>query len=388
MPISSRRPPGTGAGHEAHAPVVAAVAAPDRRAPLALPAALVVVAEQDRRRHAAQQRAADARTAVCAHEDHARVALGGDLHDRVPDRLGDLADDPRGLEPGLGGKLGALPSQPLAGGADAVGPDVQPCEGDRGLRCGRAVVGDDDGPVHVHAWKPDLPGENDPVMSEATAPVPEEERLDHTGVGARRVMVAAGAGLVVAAITLIAGVSWSVAALFASDIAALVFVVWAWSAVWRLDGAGTARLARAADPSRAASDAVLVAAGTASLIAVAFTLAQAGHAGSPQRGLLTALAIVSVALAWSSVHTVFALAYARAYYSPPDGGVDFHGDHPDYVDFAYLALTIGMTFQVSDTDVTAKGIRRRAIQHALLSYVFGTVIVAVTVNTVAGLLTK
>jgi uncharacterized membrane protein len=231
-------------------------------------------------------------------------------------------------------------------------------------------------------------GENDPVMSEATGPVPEGERLDHTGVGARRVMVAAGAGLLVAAITLIAGVSWSVAALFASDVAAVVFVVWVWSAVWRLDGAGTARLARAVDPSRAASDAVLVAAGTASLIAVGFTLAQAGHAGSPQRGLLTALAIVSVALAWSSVHTVFALAYARAYYNPPEGGVDFHGDRPDYVDFAYLALTIGMTFQVSDTDVTAKGIRRRAIQHALLSYVFGTVIVAVTVNTVAGLLTK
>jgi uncharacterized membrane protein len=225
-------------------------------------------------------------------------------------------------------------------------------------------------------------------MSEATAPVPEEERLDHTGVGARRVMIAAGAGLVVAAIALIAGVSWSVAALFASDIAAAVFIVWIGLTVHQLDGPGTSRHARAVDPSRPAADAVLVAAGTASLIAVAFTLAQAGHASSPQRGLLTALAIVSVSLAWASVHTVFGLAYARSYYSPPHGGVDFHEKDPDYVDFAYLALTIGMTFQVSDTDITAKRIRRRAIQHALLSYVFGTVIVAVTVNTVAGLLTR
>ena len=94
----------------------------------------------------------------------------------------------------------------------------------------------------------------------------------------------------------------------------------------------------------------------------------------------------SVALAWISVHTVFMLRYARLYYSPPDGGIDFHGDKPDYKDFAYLALTIGMTFQVSDTDLLGKRVRRTALHHALLSYVFGTGIVAVTVSSVAALL--
>ena len=59
---------------------------------------------------------------------------------------------------------------------------------------------------------------------------------------------------------------------------------------------------------------------------------------------------------------------------------------PDYVDFAYLALTIGMTFQVSDTDLTGKRVRRGALHHALLSYLFGTVIVAITVSSVAALL--
>ncbi len=87
-----------------------------------------------------------------------------------------------------------------------------------------------------------------------------------------------------------------------------------------------------------------------------------------------------------SVHTVYLLRYARYYYSPPEGGIDFHGEAPDYVDFAYLALTIGMTFQISDTDITAKRVRRAALRHALLSYVFGTVIVAITVSSVAALL--
>lgn len=122
------------------------------------------------------------------------------------------------------------------------------------------------------------------------------------------------------------------------------------------------------------------------LLAVVFTLAQAGDSGAPARGLLTGLAIGSVALTWLSVHTIYVPRYARLYYSLPEGGIDFHGEQPDYVDFAYLGLTIGMTFQVSDTDLTGKRVRRTALHHALLSYVFGTVIVAITVSSVASLL--
>jgi uncharacterized membrane protein len=199
-------------------------------------------------------------------------------------------------------------------------------------------------------------------------------------------MVGAVTGITAAAVALEHGASWSVAALCASDVAALVFIIWVWVTVSGADAAATAAIARGEDSSRAAAEAVLVGAGAASLLAVAFTLAQAGDASAPGRGLLTALAIGSVALAWTSVHTVYVLRYARLYYSPPDGGIDFHGEAPAYVDFAYLALTIGMTFQVSDTDLTGKRVRHVALHHALLSYVFGTVIVAITVNTVAGLL--
>lgn len=209
-------------------------------------------------------------------------------------------------------------------------------------------------------------------------------RIGRPGVAARRVIAGAAGGCAAAVTALAEHVSWSVAALCASDVAALVFVVWVWLGVRRADPAATSRLARTEDASPVAAESVLIGAGAASLIAVAFTLSQAGDASGPDRGLLTALSIGSVALAWASVHAVYLLRYARLYYSEPEGGIDF-GQAPDYTDFAYLALTIGMTFQVSDTALTAKRVRRVALHHALLSYLFSAVIVAVMVNTVAGL---
>ena len=215
---------------------------------------------------------------------------------------------------------------------------------------------------------------------------PPDSPLDHSGLAAKRVIAGVSAGAAAAAVAAVIGASWSVAALCASDVAATVFIVWVWATVEGADATATARMARAEDASRAASEAVLIAAGVASLVAVGFTLAQAHHTQTPGRGLLTALAFVSVALAWTSVHTVYLLRYARLYYTPPDGGIDFHGEEPAYLDFAYLALTIGMTFQVSDTDLMHKPVRRTALHHALLSYLFGTVIVAITVSSVAALL--
>jgi uncharacterized membrane protein len=83
---------------------------------------------------------------------------------------------------------------------------------------------------------------------------------------------------------------------------------------------------------------------------------------------------------------VFTLRYARTYYAE-GGGIDFNGDRPpDYRDFGYVAFTIGMTYQVSDTDLTSNSLRRTALRHALLSYLFGIVVVAITINVVAGLL--
>ena len=106
------------------------------------------------------------------------------------------------------------------------------------------------------------------------------------------------------------------------------------------------------------------------------------------KSAITTLVVVSVVLSWAAVHVVFTLRYARLYYAQ-GGGIDFHADTlPDFRDFLYVALTIGMTFQVSDTDLNAKLIRMTALRHALLSYLFGVVVVSTTINVIATLLTK
>ncbi|WP_241702124.1 DUF1345 domain-containing protein [Leifsonia shinshuensis] len=167
--------------------------------------------------------------------------------------------------------------------------------------------------------------------------------------------------------------------------ACLVYVVWVWSAIWRMGAADTKSHATLEDPGRRTVDLVLIIAALASVIAVVWVLVDARSLkGGAQIGVAL-LAIVSVALSWLLVHTLYTLRYARIYYRR-DGGVDFNQDDPPrYSDFAYLAFTLGMTFQVSDTNITSSYLRRTILGHTLLSYVFGTVIVAATVNLVAGL---
>jgi uncharacterized membrane protein len=79
------------------------------------------------------------------------------------------------------------------------------------------------------------------------------------------------------------------------------------------------------------------------------------------------------------------LNYARQYYGGLVGGIDFGSERPAYADFAYLAFTVGMTFQVSDTVLQSPALRRSVLKHALLSYVFGVAIIAATINLLAGL---
>jgi uncharacterized membrane protein len=216
---------------------------------------------------------------------------------------------------------------------------------------------------------------------------PRSLRLQQQGLAGRRVLVGATVGGAALAAALTSGTSVSAALLIGWDTAAVVFLAWVWSTVTVKDAAATARSAQAEDASRTASELVLIGAGMASLVAVAFTLSEAGRSHGGHRQALIVLAVASVAIAWASVHTVYALRYARLYYSDPIGGIDFNeNDPPRYLDFAYVALTVGMTSQVSDTSLTARRLRRAAIHHALLSYVFGTVVVAMTINIVAGLL--
>jgi uncharacterized membrane protein len=170
------------------------------------------------------------------------------------------------------------------------------------------------------------------------------------------------------------------------DVAALVYVAWSWAIMLGVDARQTATLAVREDPSRAWSDVLLLSASVASLIAVGAVIGTAGSAAGAAKELHIGLGVVSVVVSWFLVHTIFTSRYARLYYTGPDGGIDFNQDDPPrYVDFAYVAFTVGMTFQVSDTDITTGSTRSAVLRHSLLSYLLGAVIIAATINLIAGL---
>lgn len=213
----------------------------------------------------------------------------------------------------------------------------------------------------------------------------DSDGAEHGMSSRPRLLAAIGLGLVGAVVTgVVAG--WSYAGLVGWDVAALVLVLSTWFKLWPMDGERTARHAVREEPARAITDLLLVGASVASLVGVGFAVVASNKAHGAESGLLVMLAATTIVLSWSVVHTTFTLHYARIYYSGPDGGVDFNNDDPPrYSDFAYLAFTIGMTFQVSDTSLTSGDMRRAALRHALLSYLFGVVIIAVMINLLAGL---
>ena len=200
-----------------------------------------------------------------------------------------------------------------------------------------------------------------------------------------RVLVAAvlalAVGVAAASLT-----TWQAAVLLAWDSAAASFLLWIWRTIGPMDADRTRRLAVREDSSRAASDIMLLLASVGSLIGVGTALIKGNQMHGDTEGFLVGLGVVSIMLAWGVVHSVFTLRYAHLYYGGTPGGIDFNEhDPPRYVDFAYLAFTVGMTYQVSDTNIETKPIRATILRQALLSYVFGTVIVAMTINVVAGL---
>jgi uncharacterized membrane protein len=200
-----------------------------------------------------------------------------------------------------------------------------------------------------------------------------------------RIAVSAGVGVIAALLTAALAPLW-VVPLASWGLAALVFVVWMWCSIWPLSPALTAERSRSEDPGPAATDVLLVSASIVSLVAVGLVLVKANQSSGFDRGFLVFLSVASITLSWAVVHTVFGLRYAAMYYNGEPGGIDYNEhDQPDFADFAYLALTIGMTYQVSDTNLKSKAIRRTAVRHALLSFAFGTLIIATTINLVAGL---
>jgi len=200
-----------------------------------------------------------------------------------------------------------------------------------------------------------------------------------------RIAVSALVGAVVAVVAILLGAAVSAPAI-GWDAGALTFLVWIWLTIGRMSAQDTAAHATREDPSRTVSDVLLLAAAVVSLAAVGIVLVQANSEQGAAQDLLAGVGVATVALSWLVVHTVYTLQYARLYYSDEPGGVDFNqAVPPRYADFAYLSLTLGMTFQVSDTDLQTSTIRATALRQALLSYLFGVVIVATTINLIASL---
>ena len=201
-----------------------------------------------------------------------------------------------------------------------------------------------------------------------------------------RVAVAASLGAVAGAASL-SFTAWQASVLIGWNTGAVLLMAWIWMSVSRLDADQTRSHASREDTSVRLSEVIVLSSGVALLAAVGLVLIKASHATGGMKAYLITLGVLSVALTWALVHTVFTLRYARTFYARPIGGIDFNEeDPPTYLDFAYLALTIGMTFQVSDTNLTIKSIRRVALVHAMLSYLYGAVIVALVINVVATLL--
>jgi uncharacterized membrane protein len=207
----------------------------------------------------------------------------------------------------------------------------------------------------------------------------------------RLAMAFAGGLLVTTGARFLAGLQSTTALILGWDSLCLVFVV---SMLWTMaESSPDAIRARAAidDEGRLTILTIVLVAAVASIVAIALELSLAKNAHGLERAVRIGLAFVTVAASWFMVHLVFALHYAHGYYDRDEQGTDAQGllfpggGEPDYWDFLYFALIIGVASQTADIAISAKPLRRLNTVHALFSFSFNTVILALTINLLAGL---
>jgi uncharacterized membrane protein len=205
----------------------------------------------------------------------------------------------------------------------------------------------------------------------------------------RRTFIVGSSGLIVA-VVLLWFVPWGMAVVAGWNVAALAFLGSVWPIIIRADSSHAAELATREDETRGSATVLLVAASVASLLGVGFAITLARRESGALQGLLIGAAVLTVVLSWTVVNTVFTLRYADLHFGSAGTGIAFSDsdepEGPTYRDFAYVAFTIGMCYQVSDTTVRDRRIRRTVLSHALLSYLFGVAIVGGSVNLIAGLI--
>jgi uncharacterized membrane protein len=214
------------------------------------------------------------------------------------------------------------------------------------------------------------------VSSDVRLPMPALLRLVAALVlGA---LVGVGTGLAVgAALGILLGVTTCLGS----------FVVAGWLVLWRLDAATTQENTGREDFNPVLEEVVVVGVSLLGLVGIAVLLV-VGDSRSHQ--LEGGVALCGVFTAWASLHLMYAARYAHLYYVTCGGtGIDFNAQEyePAYRDFFYFGYNLGMTYQVSHTAVTSPAVRAVVLRHTLLSYVFGAVVLASTINLVAGIAT-
>jgi uncharacterized membrane protein len=172
------------------------------------------------------------------------------------------------------------------------------------------------------------------------------------------------------------------------DVAGATLLGLTWSVILTSDVEQTEERAGSEDPGRTVVYVLVILASAVSLGGAWELVRHAGELSPAHVALAQCLCLATVALAWGLTHTAFTLRYAHLYYREDDeevGGVEFPGQAtPTYLDFAYLAFTIGMCFQTSDVAVTGVPVRRTVLLHAVISFAYNTAIIAFVLNLVFG----
>ncbi len=210
----------------------------------------------------------------------------------------------------------------------------------------------------------------------------------------RRLLISVTAGVIIGSVVRVGipSLGWAVHLVSGWDGAGLTLLALAWWRLFRDDAVQTRKHAAKEDPGRTLVWAIVLLASAISLFAAGFVMRRA-HTIAPNDvafSILVALCLTAVASAWALTHTAYTLRYAHLYYRDDEegeGGLDFPGKlDPTGVDFAYFSFTLGMCFQTSDVAVTSRNIRRAVLAHALLSFLYNTVVLALAFNLVLGFL--
>lgn len=168
-------------------------------------------------------------------------------------------------------------------------------------------------------------------------------------------------------------------------VAGLVFAVPLLAHLLGHDAPATRQKVEGRDGDRAWYDVVVIVGGLASLGGVGVMLL-GGSASGSARVIDAVIGLLTVAVGWLCVHTVYVLRYTRLYYASADPPIDFNQrEDPAFSDFAYFSFGLGMAYQVSDTALRTTELRRVVLGHTMLAYLYGTVVIAAAINLVVGL---